>query len=134
MAHGKTSRRQAGDTAIIGSGTKVRGRVNGDGDLVVDGSLEGELSLRGNLSIGESGTVSSNLEANDVTVLGALEGDIAAKGQVRIGANARVRGDVRGAAFALEGGARFAGRIECEFDLPAELESMGERTTSIRRK
>ena len=31
MAHGKTSRRQAGDTAIIGSGTKVRGRVNGAG-------------------------------------------------------------------------------------------------------
>ncbi|MFO0679002.1 MAG: polymer-forming cytoskeletal protein [Polyangiaceae bacterium] len=134
MAQGKTSRRHTGDTAVIGAGTRIRGRVTGDGDLVVDGSLEGEVSVRGNFSVGESGSVTSNLDANDVTVLGTLEGDILAKGQVRIGANAKVRGDVRGAAFSLENGARFAGRIECEFDLPSELESMGERTTSVRRK
>ena len=53
---------------------------------------------------------------------GALTGDVAATGAVVIRATARVEGNMSGAEVSLEEGASFSGRIEAEFDLPAELE------------
>ena len=36
--------------AVIGRTTRVRGRVFGDGDLVVEGNVEGDITLRGDLT------------------------------------------------------------------------------------
>lgn len=106
---------------MIGGTTRVRGRIDGEGDLVVEGAVEGDVSLRGDLTIGEAAKMASNVDANAVTVRGELEGDVHARGLVRIAAGARVRGDVSGESFALEDGAEFVGRIDLQFDLPAAL-------------
>jgi cytoskeletal protein CcmA (bactofilin family) len=127
MAQARTtsgSARGASDAggARIGSGTRVRGRIHGDGDLVVEGQVEGELAIRGELTIAEGGSVTSeSVEARTVTVAGTLEGDVAAAGPVRLVAGSRVRGNLRGSAVSIEDGARFSGRLDCEFDLPPEL-------------
>jgi cytoskeletal protein CcmA (bactofilin family) len=123
MAQARTSSR-SGDAggARIGSGARVRGRIHGDGDLVVEGQVEGDLAIRGELTIAEGGSVTSEaVEAQSVTIAGALEGDVAATGPVRLVAGSRVRGNLRGSAVAIEDGARFSGRLDCEFELPPEL-------------
>ena len=56
-----------------------------------------------------------------VLIGGALTGDVAATGAVVIRASAKVAGNMSGAEVSLEEGASFSGRIEAEFDLPAEL-------------
>jgi cytoskeletal protein CcmA (bactofilin family) len=108
--------------AVVSNGTRIRGRITGEGSLVVEGQVEGDIALRGDVTVGEGGTVTSNVDAANVLVAGQLEGDVRASGQVRIGAGSRVRGTVQGQAIAIEEGAQFAGRIECEFELPPELE------------
>jgi len=123
MAQARTTSRTA-DTggARIGSGARVRGRIHGEGDLVVEGQVEGDLAIRGELTIAEGGSVASEtIEAQSVVVAGALEGDVAASGTVRLVAGARVRGNLKGSAVSIDEGARFSGRLDCEFDLPAEL-------------
>ena len=108
--------------ARIGSGTRIRGKIHGDGDLVVEGSIEGDVVIRGDLTIAESATVTSEaVEAQAVTVAGTLQGDVAATGVVRLSAGSRVRGNLRGSSVSIEDGARFSGRLDCEFDLPPEL-------------
>ncbi len=107
--------------AIIGRTTRVRGRITGDGDLVVDGTVEGDITVRGDLTIGEGAKATSAVDANQVTVRGELEGDIAARGTVRIEATARMRGDIRGESVAIEEGAELVGRLDAAFDLPPEL-------------
>jgi cytoskeletal protein CcmA (bactofilin family) len=111
--------------AVIGRSTRIRGRISGDGDLVVDGTVEGDVSVRGDLTVGDGATLTSTVEANGVTVRGEVEGDIRARGAVRLEAGARVRGDVFGESFSLEEGAEFAGRVEAEFELPPELGGSG---------
>jgi cytoskeletal protein CcmA (bactofilin family) len=113
--------RDSGETSIIGEGTHVRGRVQGDGNLSVEGRVEGDITVRGRLVIGNGGRVTSNVEAESVTIEGSLEGDVHARGAVHIAAGSRVRGDVRGEQVSLEEGAAFAGRLDCVFDLPPEL-------------
>ena len=124
MAQARTSTSRSGEAggARIGSGARVRGRIHGDGDLVVEGQVEGDLAIRGDLTIAEGASVTSEaVEAQTVTIAGALEGDVAASGPVRLVAGSRVRGNLRGSAVSIEDGARFSGRLDCDFDLPAEL-------------
>jgi cytoskeletal protein CcmA (bactofilin family) len=113
--------------ARIGSGTRVRGRVTGDGNLVVEGRVEGEITVRGDLTIDSGGSVVSDIDANAVVVSGSLEGNVSAKSTVTVRAGAHVRGDLRGTEVTLEEGAEFAGRLDCEFTLPDELESVKAR-------
>jgi cytoskeletal protein CcmA (bactofilin family) len=107
--------------AVIGRATRVKGRISGDGDLLVEGSVEGDISVRGDVTIAEGARGSSNVEAQAVTIRGELEGDVRASGGVHIEAGARVRGDLRGDSIAIDEGAEYVGRLEADFELPAEL-------------
>ena len=107
----------------IGATTRIRGRVGGEGDLVVEGHVEGNVALRGDLTVEGGGAVSGDsIEAESITVGGVLEGDMRVTGQVHALAGSRVRGDVHGGSLALDEGAEFAGRVENDFELPPELE------------
>jgi cytoskeletal protein CcmA (bactofilin family) len=88
---------------VIGPSTRIRGRVTGDGALVVEGAVEGDV------------------DAGAVTVRGVLEGDVRARGVVHLEAGARVRGDLHGESVAIDEGAEFVGRLDANFELPAEL-------------
>ncbi len=119
-----------GREAVIGRTTRVRGRVSGDGNLVIEGSVEGDITVRGDLTIAEGGRATSTVDADAVTLQGELEGDVRARGGVRIEAGARVRGDVQSESIELEEGAEFVGRLDLTFELPAELGG----TTGGRRR
>ena len=113
--------RDAAD-ARIGSAARVHGRIQGDGNLVVEGHVEGDVTLRGDLTIAEGGTVTSDtVSAHAVHIAGSLEGNVTATGAVRLASGARVRGDLQGSSIVIEDGARFSGKLDCEFDLPPEL-------------
>jgi cytoskeletal protein CcmA (bactofilin family) len=110
---------------VIGQSTRVRGRVSGEGDLRVEGTLEGDVSIRGDLTIGSGARAVSAIEAHAVVVAGELEGDIRAQSTVQLEAGARVRGDVHGESIAIDEGAELSGRLLMEFELPAELGGSG---------
>jgi cytoskeletal protein CcmA (bactofilin family) len=113
----------------IGSAARVRGRVQGEGDLVVEGHLEGDLALRGHLTIAEGGSIAcDSVDAESVTVAGSLQGAVAATGPVQLTASARVRGNLKGSAITIAEGARFSGRLDCDFDLPQELGGSARET------
>ena len=132
MAQTRTATKaHGGGHGMIGASTRVRGRITGDGDLTVDGHVEGDITVRGDLIVGEGASVTSNVDAQSVTVSGTLEGDVTARGAVRIAAGAKVRGTMQGEHVAIEEGAEFAGRLDCEFELPPELMgSTGSRKRS----
>jgi cytoskeletal protein CcmA (bactofilin family) len=106
----------------IGGSARVRGRVQGEGDLVVEGQVLGPVALRGHLTVSEGGSVVGDaVEAQAVTVAGSLEGEVTAAGAIDLLPTARVKGNLRGAGITIAEGAHFSGRLDSEFDLPAEL-------------
>lgn len=125
----KSARSSSGSSeGRVGATAKIRGRVSGDGSLVVEGRIEGNVTLRGELTIAEGGVVSADvIEAESIDVSGNLDGEMRITGQLRAGQGANVRGNVTGGAVVLEEGAHFDGRIDNEFSLPAELEGGAER-------
>jgi cytoskeletal protein CcmA (bactofilin family) len=108
--------------AILSLGTVVRGRITGEGDLRVLGAIEGDISLRGSLLVGEGGRVQAGtVEATHVNVEGELAGEISASGELVVQASGVVRGRLRGASIRIHEGATVAADIESDFELPEAL-------------
>ncbi len=121
--------------ATIGSGTRIRGRIVGEGNLMLEGSIEGAIALRGDLSIGKGGVAASDIDASNVIVEGELDGDVTASGTLHIWSGGTMRGTVRATGgFVLDDGANFAGDIESEFEMPAEIAPRKSAAKVERRK
>lgn len=118
--------------ASIGRTTKVVGRLTGDGDLLVEGRVEGELSLRGHLTVADGGVIAAPVSVGDLTVAGMVDGDVESSGAVTVRATGTVRGSIRAPRIALDEGARFTGRIEMDVELPAELGGNGHTGAPAR--
>src|SRR5215213_3818283 len=61
---------------VIGTNTSIVGSLKSDGNIRIDGSVEGDIEILGNLIIGETGRVIATLKAQNVHVSGAVKGDI----------------------------------------------------------
>lgn len=101
-------------TSVLGPGVIWKGDLSGSGGVRIEGALEGDITLRGLLVVGESGRVTcQNIRANIVVIAGVVKGDIFAE-KVEIRATGRVWGNVVTAAFATEEGAFLRGQIRME--------------------
>lgn len=106
---------------VLGRGMRVKGRVTGDGDVRLEGEVEGEVKVTGQFEVGATGTFVGTLSASQVMIDGAVTGDVESTGPVHIRAGARVAGDVHASEVSLEEGASFRGRVDASFDLPDGL-------------
>jgi cytoskeletal protein CcmA (bactofilin family) len=107
--------------STLGRGARVRGRIHGDGDLRVEGHVEGDVTVSGTLVIEEGGAIHGDVGAGALEIGGALTGDVASHGAVAIRATAHVEGNLGAGEVTLDEGATFHGRIEAEFEMPAGL-------------
>ena len=99
--------------ARIGKTVVIRGELKGSEDLIVDGQLEGTVTLsEGKLTIGPNANVAADLTAKDVLVHGKLQGNIVASGRVDLRAGSTVEGDVRALRLAIEDNAVFRGKVD----------------------
>ena len=105
------------DLSVIGSSTKVTGRVSGDGALRVEGAVKGDVAVTGPLEVAEGATIDGNVRAESLDLAGALVGDVAAQGAVIVRSGAAARGELKGSQVAIEPGSRVSVRLECEFEL-----------------
>ena len=105
--------------AVLTAGTRVRGRIVGDSDLFIFGHVEGDISVQGAVTIGETGNVAGDsLEARDLTVEGELAADVTVEGTIAIQSGAVVRGRLRGRAIRIEEGASVSADLDADFELP----------------
>ncbi|HVJ07378.1 MAG TPA: polymer-forming cytoskeletal protein [Acidisarcina sp.] len=99
--------------AVIGKSVEIRGEVKGNEDLVVDGHIEGTITLSDSrLTVGANARVQANVSARDVIVQGVLTGNILATGRVELRQGATLLGDIRAARLSIEENANFTGKVD----------------------
>lgn len=99
----------SGGQSIISPDLKVIGNLQTEGDLQIEGTVEGD--IRANLlTIGEKATIRGEVVAEDVVVNGHVIGRIRGS-KVRLSATGRVEGDIQHTTIAIEAGAQFEGSV-----------------------
>lgn len=99
--------------ASIGKSVQIFGEVKGSEDLIVDGTVEGTITLsESRLTIGPNAHVKANVSARDVVILGTLTGDITASGRVELRAGSNLKGDIRAGRLSIEENAILTGKID----------------------
>lgn len=102
-----------GTAASIGKSVQIYGELKGSEDLVIDGTIEGTITLSGSrLTIGPNAHVQANVSARDVVILGTLTGDITASGRVELRAGANLKGDIHAARLSIEENAVLSGKVD----------------------
>ncbi len=99
--------------ARIGKTVVICGEVKGSEDLIVDGRVEGTVSLsESRLTIGPNASVAADLSAKDILILGQVQGNLVASGRVELRAGCAVIGDIQALRLAVEDNAVFRGKVD----------------------
>lgn len=103
------------DRAIIGPTLKIQGEVSGEEDLLIQGQIDGKISVKGqSVTIGKSGRVQADVHAKTIRVEGRVRGDLFGLQEVVIEASGDVEGNLVAPSVRLENGSRFKGSIDME--------------------
>lgn len=102
-------------TARLGLDFDVTGKISGNEDLRIDGTVEEPISLKCHrLTVGSRAKVTAEVMAREVVVYGKFYGNLRALDRIEIKKDGSVIGDLTTARVLIEDGAYFKGNIQIE--------------------
>ena len=60
---------------IIGPSIKVKGNFHGEGNMVIEGIVEGSIKTNKNLLVGERAVITASIEAKEAKIGGKVNGN-----------------------------------------------------------
>ena len=118
---------------LIGKAIRIKGKLRGREDLVVEGRVDGNIALEDHhLFVEPSAVLHANAQVNNITVKGEMHGNTDASDKVEIKATAKILGDIKTPRLVINSGARFRGNVDMEVALPAGL--LDEKPAAVAGK
>ncbi|MFV8836206.1 polymer-forming cytoskeletal protein [Aquisalimonas sp. APHAB1-3] len=105
---GKETKRRGGGTTIIATGTTLVGELKPEGNLHIDGRIEGNIRSEYDVSIGSDGSFEGDIQSHRMVVSGFARGRIECD-SLEIVEQGKVLGEVSSRAFVIEPGGQFLG-------------------------
>jgi len=96
------------NTTIIAEGTSCTGELSVVGKLHIDGKMEGIVRSEGFISVGTTGHVRGNMQADKIIISGTVEGNILCN-SLEIMHTGNVKGEISTGEFVIEPGGVFVG-------------------------
>ena len=93
----------------LGKGSRVRGKLNLDETVQVDGNVEGDIFAE-TLILGEAAVVTGQISGDTVVIKGQVTGDINARARVEICVSGKLHGNVVAPNLVIHEGGMFEGR------------------------
>ena len=106
--------------SILGQGCKVKGDIELQGTIRIDGEFEGSIECPETLIIGKSGVVKADVKVKNSIIGGKLVGNINATNKIELQTGSHVEGDIQTARLVIDEGVFFEGNCK-----------MGGKTTDM---
>ena len=103
-------------SAYLDAGSRISGKLSFETPARIDGQVEGEITAKDSLAIGESAVVSAQIKADSVIVAGKVSGDIVAAKRIEIKPSAKVLGNITAPILVINEGALFEGHCAMQPD------------------
>ena len=95
---------------IIGAQTKFKGRLKGQGAVIICGTLRGEIDVAGSLTVAPSGRIEGDVDVQSAQLSGQARGTIRAATSVRVEATGQFEGEIATPVIDLRPGSILRGR------------------------
>ena len=96
-------------SSIIGPEMEIDGNVSVNGDLLIYGTINGDVKSDGDIISANNSKVNGNIESKNASISGIVQGNLIIESKVTLKKDARLKGDLKAAIITLEEGARFDG-------------------------
>lgn len=106
----KTRENGKDEVTIISAGVFIEGKVTSNGNVRIDGRLNGDITAEGNVTVGEGGEVNGEIKAEVINVGGTVNGSLNAREKVVLEAKSNLKGDLITKILVIEAGAMFDGK------------------------
>ena len=97
--------------AFFGSGVECIGEIWYEGNVQIDGRLEGTIHTKGTLVIGDGAVVKAKIEAGNVICKGNIQGEVVAKESIKLLSPGFIDGTMSAPRLSVEAGGVFNGRV-----------------------
>jgi len=96
---------------IIAASVKVEGDFASQGNVLIEGTVEGSLRTERNLRVGEKANISANVFAANASVAGEVKGNITVTERLELESTAHISGDIQTKSLIVANGAVIDGRV-----------------------
>ena len=95
--------------SLIGSGTTLKGDINSNSDLRIDGVLIGNINSTAKVVIGSNGRVEGDIVGGQADIMGKVKGTIKVKELLQLKGSSEVTGNISAGKLQIEPTAVFNG-------------------------
>jgi cytoskeletal protein CcmA (bactofilin family) len=99
------------ETTYFGKNLKIKGRVSGNGNIIILGALDGEFNLKGRVKIAQPAKIKGAVKADVISVNGNVRGSLVAQERVHLDQTARIEGQINTPSLSITEGAFFDGEV-----------------------
>ena len=106
---GRNNESDGNSVNLIGAGTKIKGNIQSEGDIRIDGTLIGTITSKGKVVVGSTGTVEGEITCENADISGTIKVKISVSNILLLKPTAKLTGDIVTSKLAIESGATFSG-------------------------
>jgi cytoskeletal protein CcmA (bactofilin family) len=97
--------------AFFGAGVECIGEIWYEGNVQIDGKLEGTIHTKGTLVIGDRAVIKAKIEAGTVICKGKIQGEVVARESIKLLSPGLIDGTMSAPRLSVESGGVFNGRV-----------------------
>jgi cytoskeletal protein CcmA (bactofilin family) len=105
--------------SVIANGLTIEGRIEGTGDLRIAGNFQGDVNVRGNLTIVAGAKLTGAVRANAVVIAGELQGNVDEAKRVELLETGVLDGNLKAESITVSAGSKMRGQMDFGWEKPA---------------
>jgi cytoskeletal protein CcmA (bactofilin family) len=111
MLNKNSKNEQAQNSALnmIGVGTTIKGDISSEGDIRIDGNIDGKVISKSKIAMGISANIQGNVMARSADISGKINGDVEISETLYLRASSKITGNIKTNKLVIESGSEFNG-------------------------
>jgi len=99
-------------SSVVGKTLLIKGEIFSDDEILIEGRIQGKISVKNRLVIGADGVVEADIEAREVVIKGKVTGNIKGSQRVEIVPAGTLHGNIQSPRVVIADTGFFEGSIE----------------------
>ncbi|MFA7245367.1 MAG: polymer-forming cytoskeletal protein [Candidatus Magasanikbacteria bacterium] len=112
---------------VVGPSVVVEGDFVSEGNILVKGTVSGNVKTGRLLTVEEGAKILANVKAGDAVVSGEVQGNVKVEGRLELTSSARLLGDISCATLVIEAGALLQGKVSMDGIENSSLKKVAKR-------